>query len=48
MAPFIHGEHRALGCCKDIFEEPDPVSFLGPPWRLMSPGGIAHTQVGGT
>lgn len=28
MTPFIHGEQRALGCCKDIFEEPDPVSFL--------------------
>lgn len=47
MAPFIHGEQRALGCCKDIFEEPDPVSFLGPPWRLMPTGGMVHIQVGG-
>lgn len=38
MAPFTHGEQKALGCCKDIFEEPDPVSFLGPPWRLMPLG----------
>lgn len=35
MAPVIHGEQRALGCCKDIFEAPDSGSFLGQPWRLM-------------